>query len=278
MHTHFLVPQLYGALSALYAALAYWNWRGLRHARPTLPWLRWALIGALSLHAGLLVTDLFVVAPARFGFAMALSSSLWLTLVVVTLESFFVPMRAFLTLVLPLAAVSVLLPKVFPGALIQAELASSTFRLHLLVALAAYSVFTIAAVHALLMAALSRRLQSGHLAGADSSARFLDDLPPLLAMETLLFRLVWVGFLLLSLTLITGFFFSEELFGRLLRLDHKTVFTFAALLVFGGLLLGRRLFGWRGRIALRWTLTGFVMLLLAYVGARFVAEVILGRI
>ncbi len=106
---------------------------------------------------------------------------------------------------------------------------------------------------------------------------FLDRLPPLLAMETVLFRLIGAGFLLLTATLVSGIFFSEEVFGRALRFDHKTIFTFAAWFVFGALLVGRVVFGWRGRTALRWTLTGFAMLMLAYVGSRFVIEVLLQR-
>jgi len=100
----------------------------------------------------------------------------------------------------------------------------------------------------------------------------------LLALEKLLFQLIGVGFLLLTATLVTGVFFSEQLFGRALRFEHKTVFTIASWLVFAGLLGGRIVFGWRGRTALRWTFAGFMMLLLAYVGSRFVLEVVLGRV
>jgi ABC-type uncharacterized transport system permease subunit len=102
-------------------------------------------------------------------------------------------------------------------------------------------------------------------------------LPPLLTLETLLFRMIGVGFLFLTLTLVTGVAFSETLFGRALRLDHKTVFALLSWVIFAWLLAGRLRYGWRGRTALRWTLSGFVMLLLAYVGSRFVLEVLLGR-
>ena len=83
--------------------------------------------------------------------------------------------------------------------------------------------------------------------------------------------------MLLTLTLATGAIYSEEVFGRALRLNHKTVFAILSCVIFGLLLAGRWRYGWRGRRALRWTLAGFVMLLLAYVGSRFVIEVILGR-
>jgi ABC-type uncharacterized transport system permease subunit len=106
-------------------------------------------------------------------------------------------------------------------------------------------------------------------------SRLLAGLPPLLTMEALLFRLISIAFVLLTLTLVTGLLFSETLFGQALRADHKTVFAVISWMLFGGLLVGRRLWGWRGRVALRWTLAGFVAL--AYVGSRFVIEVVLHR-
>jgi ABC-type uncharacterized transport system permease subunit len=96
-------------------------------------------------------------------------------------------------------------------------------------------------------------------------------------MEKLLFRLIWIGFVLLSLTVLSGIVFSEELFGLPLRWDHKSVFALASWVLFAALLAGRRWRGWRGKIALRFTLAGFATLALAYVGSRFVLEVILHR-
>ena len=96
-------------------------------------------------------------------------------------------------------------------------------------------------------------------------------------MERLLFRIITAGFLLLTLTLGTGMMFSEELFGRPLQFTHKVVFGILAWLIFAALLAGRQLYGWRGRVALRWTLAGFLALVLAYIGSKFVLEVILQR-
>jgi len=105
----------------------------------------------------------------------------------------------------------------------------------------------------------------------------IDRLPALLTMERLLFRLIAFGFSLLTLTVLSGFVFSEQLFGTAFRWDHKTVFTLLSWLLFGALLAGRVWRGWRGKTALRFTLTGFATLLLAYVGSRFVLEVVLHR-
>jgi ABC-type uncharacterized transport system permease subunit len=88
---------------------------------------------------------------------------------------------------------------------------------------------------------------------------------------------ILAGFFFLTLTLVTGIVFSETLFGQAMRFNHKTVFAVASWVIFGALLAGRYFYGWRGRVALRWTLAGFIALLLAYVGSRFVLEVILRR-
>src|SRR5438093_892068 len=104
-----------------------------------------------------------------------------------------------------------------------------------------------------------------------------DSLLPLLTMERRLFQISLAGFVFLTLPLASGIAFSETLFGRAMKFDHKTVFAIASWLIFAALLAGRYLYGWRGRVALRWTLVGFVALLLAYVGSRFVLEVILRR-
>ncbi len=103
------------------------------------------------------------------------------------------------------------------------------------------------------------------------------DLPPLLTLERFLFRFLGLGFVLLTLTVVSGVFFSEEVFGKPLTLNHKTVFSILAWFVFGGLLVGRRRYGWRGRVALRWILTGTTLLFLAYLGSKFVLEVLLSR-
>jgi ABC-type uncharacterized transport system permease subunit len=121
------------------------------------------------------------------------------------------------------------------------------------------------------MAVVERSLHRGRI------SPLLAGLPPLLTMEALLFRLIHVAFVLLTLTLVSGIFFSESLFGKALSFNHKTLFAIISWVIFAALLIGRHLRGWRGRLALRWTLSGFAALLLAYIGSRFVLEVILGR-
>ena len=263
--------------SALYAALAlhFWNsrWRSAPPPGRLRSWERAAILLPLALHGALLWSDMFAQSAIRFGFAYALSAMFWLAVLFYWLESFVYDLDAMQPPALALAALSVPLPALFPGHIGGAYAASFEFRLHLALAMLAYSLFTIAILHAMLMAVAERRLHRK----AGGGGMGLGALPPLLTLERLLFRLIGAAFLLLTLTLATGFAFSETLFGRAMRFDHKTVFGVLSWITFGGLLAGRWLHGWRGRTALRWTLTGFVLLILAYVGSRFVLEVILGR-
>jgi ABC-type uncharacterized transport system permease subunit len=186
-------------------------------------------------------------------------------------ESLFYDLEGMQPLVLPLAALAAPLPALFPGlASSGAHAQAAEFKLHLALAMIAYGLFVIALLHATLMAVAERQL---HRRGTVA----FPNLPPLLTLESLLFRMIGAAFVFLTLTLITGVAFSETLFGRALRFEHKTVFAVASWLIFAWLLAGRWRYGWRGRTALRWTLSGFVTLLLAYVGSRFVLEVLLQR-
>ncbi|HYM48305.1 MAG TPA: cytochrome c biogenesis protein CcsA [Burkholderiaceae bacterium] len=270
---------LYVAVAALYLLVAWREWAGLRLTAARVPfWLGAVLILALILHGALLLHGMYQGEQLRFGFAHALSATLWITALIVCVETLFTASRGMFLLVLPLTALASFLPVLYPGAIVGRSSASPLFQVHLLLAILAYSLLTIAAIHALLMATMERRLHGEAVVAPGRLASVIDRLPPLLAMEGVLFRLITVGFVLLTATLVTGIFFSEELFGRPLRFDHKTVFAIAAWIVFGGLLLGRLVFGWRGRTALRWTITGFAMLMLAYVGSHFVLEVLLQRV
>ncbi|MGD9941592.1 MAG: inner membrane protein YpjD [Burkholderiaceae bacterium] len=259
-------------VSAL-AALAYLSaWRASARLAGVL------MLAGLSAHAAALY--LAVGGGVwRFGFAPILSATLWIGVAVLWIEGLSVRVEALRIVVLPAAAVAALLPLWFPGADMSAYAVRPLFLPHLLIGTMAYGVLAMAAVHALLMTAAEKALHGGLDEGGSALFnRFLDDLPPLLVLERILFRFIALGFALLTLTAASGVLFSEEVFGRSLTLDHKTVFTLISWAVFGVLLLGRRLWGWRGRTALRLTFGGFFVLLLAYVGSRFVLEVVLHRV
>lgn len=278
---------IHAVAAAAYAALAwhFWNtrWRAKREGAPAglAGWERTVLAAVLAVHGALLANDLLLSSPLRFGFAQALSITMWLAVAIYWFESLFFVLDGFEPLLLPLAAIAAPLPAMFPGIASPGLAHALEFKLHLLLAMCAYSLFTIAILHAALMAVVERRLHRLRppVAGGDASPLGgpLAHLPPLLTLERLLFRLIGAAFVFLTLTLATGIVFSETLFGRALSFDHKTLFALLSWVTFAALLAGRTLYGWRGRTALRWTLTGFVLLILAYVGSRFVLEVILGR-
>ncbi len=227
-------------------------------------------------HGGALWLDAGATSTPRFGFAMMISSALWVSVAAYWLENRNFALDGLRRLVMPCASVAAVLPLIFPGAVLQLQGKTPAYGWHIAVAILAYSTLTIAAFHAVLMALQESRLhthtpRAGWLSGA------LDQLPALLTMEKLLFRLIAIGFVLLSLTVLSGVVFSEQLFGIALKWDHKTIFALLSWLLFGALLAGRQWRGWRGKTALRFTLAGFATLVLAYVGSRFVFEVILHR-
>lgn len=268
-----ILPYLVTAL--LYGALALTIWRNQKRPvgeHPAAPgWPHYAVLLPLTLHGILLFQTVFSEYGIYLGVGDALSITAWLAVLIYWFGNFFFNLQGLQALVVPLAALCSLLPAVFPATHPLLSTGLPAFKAHLLISLLAYGFFTIAALHVVLMSLLQRKLH-GHKLPA-----FLENLPPLLTMETLLFRIIGAGFVLLTLTLGSGILFSEEMFGRPLQFNHKTLFGFISWIVFAVLLGGRQIYGWRGRIALRWTWGGLITLLLAYLGTKFVLEIILHR-
>jgi ABC-type uncharacterized transport system permease subunit len=271
-----ILPYLVSAL--LYAAMAAYFWRlhwspaaqDMTPARAVVE--RSCVLATLTVHGLVLFGVMFADHTLRIGVGDAISAILWLTVLIYWLGSLFYRLEGLQALILPVAAAAAFLPALLPAAKPLPNTDMLAFKLHLVMSMAAYSLFTIASLHVLLMAMLERRLHLGLLPAG------LRRLPPLLTMENLLFRIIWAGFIMLTLTLVSGVFFSEEVFGKAARLNHKTVFGFVSWIVFAALLLGRHFRGWRGRVAVRWTLAGFLLLVLAYLGSKFVLEILLGRV
>lgn len=251
-------------VSALYGWVA---WR-LRRTPPAAS-VRFLLPLALLAHGALIYQSMLGYGDIRLGFGNSLSTILWLTALVYWVSSQGAPLARLQSWVSGLAAVSVLLMAVFTATHVIPNSQALALRAHLVVSFLAYGLLAVAALHAVLMTLLEKQLHRG--------AFLRDGAPPLLTLEAMLFRSIGIGFALLTLAVISGVFFSEELFGKALQFSHKTVFAILSWLVFGGLLLGRHFRGWRGRTALVWTITGFTLLLLAYLGTQFVLEVVLRR-
>ena len=251
-------------VSALYAWVA---WRLQR--TPPAASVRFLLPLALLAHGALIYHSMLGHGDIRLGFGSSLSTILWLTALVYWVSSYGAPLARLQAWVSGMAAVSVLLMAVFTTTHSIPNSQALALRAHLAVSFLAYGLLAVAAMHAVLMTLLEKQLHRG--------ASLREGAPPLLTLEAMLFRSIGFGFALLTLAVLSGVFFSEELFGKALQFTHKIVFAILSWLVFGGLLLGRHYRGWRGRTALIWTMTGFTLLLLAYLGSQFVLEVLLGR-
>ncbi|QSA95863.1 inner membrane protein YpjD [Methylococcus sp. EFPC2] len=172
-------------------------------------------------------------------------------------------------IIFPLASAIALLKIVLPEEAHTLKVHAWQMNVHILASMLAYSFLNIAALQALLVAFQDWNLHRHHATG------FVKSLPPLQTMEKLLFQLIGAGFLLLSLSLLSGFVFLEDLFAQ--HLVHKTVLSITAWLIFAVVLWGRFQRGWRGQTAIRWTLGGFAALMLAYFGTKMVLEWILHK-
>ena len=210
----------------------------------------------------------------NIGFSHAISLIVWLTMISYVLVGNDHRLTWLATLYLaPIGALAASMVVWLPSTVwIAYEGAQALFALHIVVAILAYALYTVAALHAVLILFLQKQLLAGSIANEQR------DLPPLMRIEKLMFQLLWIAFAMLTATMLSGVFFSELLFGKPFQVNHKTVFSVLSWFVFGGLLAGRFIAGWRGKLAVRWTLIGFVMLLLSYVGSKFVIEVILKRV
>jgi ABC-type uncharacterized transport system permease subunit len=208
----------------------------------------------------------------RFGFAQALSATVWLVIGVYLLEGRLLPLPVVRRMLAALALVALALALLYPGPL-RPYTGAGWLALHWLLALVSYGLFGVAVLHALWLDAAERRLRSKAAPGAAAAGPLG---LPLLRLERLTFGFVEAGFLLLSLTLLLGI---ATALGTAVgwRWDHKTIFAMLGWVTLALLIGGRHLWGWRGRRATRWLYAGAALLALAYFGSRFVLEVLLVR-
>jgi ABC-type uncharacterized transport system permease subunit len=267
-------------LWAVFLALAFYLAAGLllvtRLARsePATPAARMGILalaaGAVVLHAMVLATHLGQDGGINLALTSAFSLIAWSVAVLYVIGSLARPIENLGILILPIAALTLLVEWLWPGQHLLRE-ASGPAATHIVISIVAYGLLTLAAVQALLLLVQEERLRHRHPGG------FMRVLPPMQTMETLMFQMIGFGFLLLTATVVSGVFFSEEVFGRPFSLTHHVVLSVLGWVVYGILLAGRIVSGWRGVPAIRWTLAGFVLVVLGYFGSKFVLEVILHR-
>lgn len=249
------------------AAAAY-GWPAVRTTQVNEHAARLWVGAAWLMHGAVLAVTLLGEHP-HFGFAPAMSVTAWLVAAIYAVESQIFPQLPTRWTLGVVGAVAVLAAAFFPGGPIPVT-ASPWLAVHLAFGIACYGLFGIAVVHAWFMTRAEARIR--HAQDPNSGL-------PLLTLERLTYRFVGAGFVLLSATLLAGVLFGETLYGagHAWRWDHKTVFSTLAWVTFALLLIGRSAFGWRGKRAVNVLYVGSAFLLLAYVGSRFVMEIILGR-
>lgn len=201
-----------------------------------------------------------------FGIGSTISSLIALLLLLASLNK---PIEKLGIAIFPLAILMLTLTMLFPETDRGLERYGWPMTTHIFTSIIAFSLLNIAALQAIFLALHERQLRK------HPPRKIILTLPPLQTMETLLFQMITTGVIFLTVSLLSGFAFVDNLFAQ--HLAHKTVLSILAWLIFSALLFGRLRYGWRGQTATKWTLAGFVLLLLAYFGSKFVLELILNK-
>ena len=224
---------------------------------------------AVILHA--IYTALIAIESNGFNFSFFSTASLVSMIVafLLLLAILSKPVENLGIFLFPVTALMLALNVIFPEKQRSLNTHNWEMNTHILTSIIAFSLLNIAAIQAILLVIQNQQLKS------HPPKRYIQSMPSLESMESLLFQMIAAGLLFLSIALGSGFIFLENIFAQ--HLAHKTFFSILAWLVFSGLLFGRLRYGWRGGIAIKWTLTGFIFLLLAYFGSKLVMEVILNR-
>ena len=263
---HPLLPSLVAA--GLYAGTT--AYQGLRLAQRVVPdkrLLSLCSLLALLAHGTNLYFQLITSNGLSLDFFNAASLIAAAVVLLTLLACRTIPVENLLLLLLPLACLTVLLAQFAPSGTAQVINEEPGILAHILFSILAYGMLTIAVLQSLLLLLQDHQLKHKHPSG------LIKNFPPLQTMESLLFGFLWAGWGLLSLSLVSGWLFVENLFAQ--HLAHKTILSCFAWVVFAVLLWGRQQLGWRGHKAIRWTLAGFCLLMLAYFGSKLVREFIL---
>jgi ABC-type uncharacterized transport system permease subunit len=234
---------------------------------PVLTIAIWAT--ALALHAFVLANGSLTSNGLDLSFFKALSLIGWLVATLLFSTTLRHPLESLAIVLLPLVICTLIACCVAPALNQQIVAAGTGLQIHILGSLLAFAILSLAAAQALVLSYQDYHLRNHQLTS------WVRHLPPLQHMEGFLFQLVWLGFALLSIALVSGWLFLDDVFAQ--HLVHKSVLSILAWIIFAMLLTGRILAGWRGRKAIHWTLGGFILLVLAYFGSKMVLEIILSK-
>lgn len=227
-------------------------------------------VAGILLHAGVQYSHWFGQAVPDVSLPHLLSLCAWVVMLMLLSSVFSRPALYSAGLVaLPIATGILLLEWVLPHGGYSLSEATPGITLHVISSVLAFGLISIAGLYALFVFIIDHVLRRHHL------SPLVRSLPPLIVMEGLLFKTVAAGFVLLTVSLVSGIMFIDDIFAQ--HLVHKTALSIMAWLLFGIMLWGRWRYGWRGSLAVRLTLAGIILLVLAYFGSKLVLEMILGK-
>lgn len=222
---------------------------------------------AVIFHALSLYSIIFTDQGIDIGFFSALTFTAWLMSALLVIASFSLPIACLGLLVYPFALVTLVLRSVSEQQHLLTDLLVPGLQTHILFSLLAYSLLSIAVAQAILLYIQDKYLHNKHPSG------FFHSLPSLETMEIMLFRIMGLGVIALSISLLSGFYYLDDMFAQ--HLVHKTILSLIAWSIFVVLLWGHYKFGWRGKTAIKMSMSGFILLMLAYFGSKFVIELVL---
>lgn len=225
-------------------------------------------VAAAALHILLIAFVGTASGQLTFQFLNAMSMIGWVVATIVLLLALREPVASLGVVIFPVTGLTALASALLPSHATASQLEHGVV-LHIVISVVAYGILMVSAAQACVLAIQNNRLHARDAGG------FVRKLPPLASMESLLFKLIGAGFLFLSMALVSGLTYLDDMFAQ--HLVHKTLLSLLAWGIFGTLLIGRQLAGWRGRTAVRWTLAGSAILALAYAGSKFVSEILLGQ-
>lgn len=226
------------------------------------------LAGAIF-HADVLARHMFTDSGLQMGITHVASLATWFVTCLLIVAALKKPVKNLGLFVFPLAAITLTLEYLMPVDHIVNTSNHNGLGVHIVLSILAYSLLGLAAVQAILLSTQEKHLHNRQPGG------FIRALPPMETMEILLIQMITIGFALQTTSLLSGFVYLEDMFAQ--SLAHKTVLSLCAWLVFATLLTCHKLYGWRGKTLVRWTISGFFTLLLAYFGSKYVLEIILER-
>ncbi|MCB1615016.1 MAG: cytochrome c biogenesis protein CcsA [Pseudomonadales bacterium] len=220
---------------------------------------------AINLHA---ISVALLIHPhegINLGFFQVSSLIFWVICLLLWISNFRLPVGNLNIIIYPLSALSIANSLAFTSE--HNLTVTIEISMHILVSLLAYSLLTVACIQAFALGVQDKMLRNKHFQG------FMRVIPPLQTMEKLLFQILWAGMVLLTLSIVSGFLFFDNMAEQ--HLAHKMFFSCVAWLIYAILLWGHHRHGWRGKKAIRWATGGFIALMLAYFGSKFVLELLL---